>query len=81
MSTATKIEGSDVSGFDSSFLYFLLPEEKHSLTEEEDSEGTLVQPFPIPHKSLSVEIKGNKTDIVICSYDDHHFVSKRLPSA
>ncbi|XP_012081433.1 uncharacterized protein LOC105641481 isoform X2 [Jatropha curcas] len=35
---------------------------------------SLVQRFPVPHKNLSLNIKGNKTDIVICSYDDHFFV-------
>ncbi|EXC36383.1 hypothetical protein L484_000595 [Morus notabilis] len=30
--------------------------------------------FPVPHKTLSLEIKGKKTDIVICSYDDHFFI-------
>ncbi|KAK2973301.1 hypothetical protein RJ640_027944 [Escallonia rubra] len=31
-------------------------------------------PFPVPHKKLSLDIQGNKTDIVICSYDDHFLV-------
>ncbi|OVA17003.1 Proteasome assembly chaperone 3 [Macleaya cordata] len=31
-------------------------------------------PFPVPHKNLSLVIKGVKTDIVICSYDDHFLV-------
>ncbi|CAL2250516.1 unnamed protein product [Prunus armeniaca] len=30
--------------------------------------------FPVPHKKFSLEIKGNKTDVVICSYDDHFLV-------
>lgn len=30
--------------------------------------------FPVHQKQLSVDIKGNKTDIVICSYDDHFLV-------
>ncbi|EEF37668.1 uncharacterized protein LOC8289800 [Ricinus communis] len=33
-----------------------------------------LQHFPVPHKKFSVDIKGNKTDIVICSYDDHFLV-------
>ncbi|XP_031274285.1 uncharacterized protein LOC116132759 [Pistacia vera] len=32
------------------------------------------QSFPVPHKKFSVDIKGNKTDIVLCSYDDHFLV-------
>ncbi|XP_057997102.1 uncharacterized protein LOC110641894 isoform X2 [Hevea brasiliensis] len=36
--------------------------------------GSSVQRFPVPFKNLSLDIKGNKTDIVICSYDDHIFV-------
>ncbi|KAF7135200.1 hypothetical protein RHSIM_Rhsim08G0053800 [Rhododendron simsii] len=31
-------------------------------------------PFPVPHKKLSLDIKGNKTDVIICSYDDHILV-------
>ncbi|KAL5983567.1 hypothetical protein ACLOJK_017655 [Asimina triloba] len=31
--------------------------------------------FPVRHKSLSLDIKGNKTDIVLSSYDDHFLVS------
>ncbi|XP_043706456.1 uncharacterized protein LOC122656087 [Telopea speciosissima] len=30
--------------------------------------------FPVPHKKLSLDIKGNNTDVVICSYDDHFLV-------
>ncbi|CAN0924494.1 Proteasome assembly chaperone 3 [Linum grandiflorum] len=30
--------------------------------------------FPVPHQTFSVEIKGNKTDVVICGYDDHILV-------
>ncbi|XP_077244118.1 proteasome assembly chaperone-like protein [Tasmannia lanceolata] len=30
--------------------------------------------FPVPHSKLSLDIKGNKTNIVICSYDDHFLV-------
>ncbi|OMO69637.1 Proteasome assembly chaperone 3 [Corchorus olitorius] len=33
--------------------------------------GGLEQSFPVPHKNLSLEIKGNSTDIFICRYDDH----------
>ncbi|KAG8635022.1 hypothetical protein MANES_17G116000v8 [Manihot esculenta] len=36
--------------------------------------GSSVQQFTVPHKNLSLDIKGNKTDIVICSYDDHILV-------
>ncbi|XP_050221005.1 uncharacterized protein LOC126671287 [Mercurialis annua] len=35
---------------------------------------TSVQPFPVPHKKLFMNIQGRKTDIVICSYDDHFLV-------
>ncbi|XP_013610630.1 PREDICTED: uncharacterized protein LOC106317346 isoform X2 [Brassica oleracea var. oleracea] len=31
--------------------------------------------FPVCHRKVSLEIKGNKTEIVICSYDDHILVS------
>ncbi|KAA8530233.1 hypothetical protein F0562_004942 [Nyssa sinensis] len=31
-------------------------------------------PFPVPHNKLSLDIKGNKTDLVICSYDEHFLV-------
>ncbi|KAH7852845.1 hypothetical protein Vadar_030043 [Vaccinium darrowii] len=30
--------------------------------------------FPVPQKKLSLDIKGNKTEIIICSYDDHILV-------
>nr|GMD56235.1 proteasome assembly chaperone 3 [Ipomoea batatas] len=30
--------------------------------------------FPVRHKQFSLDIQGNKTDIVICSYDDHFLV-------
>ncbi|KAL5723690.1 hypothetical protein ACHQM5_007060 [Ranunculus cassubicifolius] len=30
--------------------------------------------FPVPHNKLSLDIKGIKTAIVICSYDDHILV-------
>ncbi|PSS35223.1 Proteasome assembly chaperone like [Actinidia chinensis var. chinensis] len=30
--------------------------------------------FPVPHKKLSLDVKGNKTDLVICSYEDHFLV-------
>ncbi|KAL8124333.1 hypothetical protein AgCh_012111 [Apium graveolens] len=30
--------------------------------------------FPVRQKKLSLDIKGNRTDIIICSYDDHIFV-------
>ncbi|CAA6671456.1 unnamed protein product [Spirodela intermedia] len=30
--------------------------------------------FPVPHKKVSVDVKGNKTDIVICSYENHFMV-------
>ncbi|KAL5566601.1 hypothetical protein UlMin_030345 [Ulmus minor] len=33
-----------------------------------------ISSFPVPHKQLSLEIKGNVTDVVICGYDDHFFV-------
>uniref|UniRef100_A0A0E0BA37 Uncharacterized protein n=2 Tax=Oryza TaxID=4527 RepID=A0A0E0BA37_9ORYZ len=36
-----------------------------------------VQPnaqFPVPHKSLSLDINGNKTDIVISKYEDNFMV-------
>ncbi|XP_009126000.1 uncharacterized protein LOC103850945 isoform X3 [Brassica rapa] len=31
--------------------------------------------FPVRHRKFSLEIKGNKTEIVICSYEDHILVS------
>ncbi|KAL5793187.1 hypothetical protein ACOSP7_001781 [Xanthoceras sorbifolium] len=36
--------------------------------------SSLSQQFPVPHKNFSVDIKGYKTDVVICSYDDHFLV-------
>ncbi|KAK6928346.1 Proteasome assembly chaperone 3 [Dillenia turbinata] len=30
--------------------------------------------FPVQSKKLCIEIKGNNTEIVICSYDDHFLV-------
>ncbi|XP_058082027.1 uncharacterized protein LOC131230222 [Magnolia sinica] len=30
--------------------------------------------FPVCHKNLSVDIKGNKTDVLLCSYEDHFLV-------
>uniref|UniRef100_A0A8R7R6Z8 Proteasome assembly chaperone 3 n=1 Tax=Triticum urartu TaxID=4572 RepID=A0A8R7R6Z8_TRIUA len=30
--------------------------------------------FPLPHRSLSLDIKGNKTDIVISRYEDNFLV-------
>ncbi|XP_073003063.1 uncharacterized protein [Typha latifolia] len=30
--------------------------------------------FPVTHKSISMEIKGSKTDIIICKYDDKFLV-------
>uniref|UniRef100_A0A5B6YPL6 Putative proteasome assembly chaperone 3 n=1 Tax=Davidia involucrata TaxID=16924 RepID=A0A5B6YPL6_DAVIN len=31
-------------------------------------------PIPVPHNKLSLDVKGNKTDLIICSYDDHFLV-------
>ncbi|KAA8548110.1 hypothetical protein F0562_004629 [Nyssa sinensis] len=36
--------------------------------------GSSGLPFPVPHNQLSLHIKGNKTDLVICSHDDHFLV-------
>ncbi|KAB1209168.1 Proteasome assembly chaperone 3 [Morella rubra] len=36
--------------------------------------GSSVPRFPVVYKSISVDIKGNKTDVVLCSYDDHFLV-------
>ncbi|XP_039135078.1 uncharacterized protein LOC120272330 [Dioscorea cayenensis subsp. rotundata] len=33
-----------------------------------------VDSFPVAHKNFSVNIKGNKTNIVICKYDDNFLV-------
>ncbi|KAG1334834.1 proteasome assembly chaperone 3 [Cocos nucifera] len=30
--------------------------------------------YPVAHKSISLDIKGNKTDIVICKHDDNFLV-------
>ncbi|XP_009131421.1 uncharacterized protein LOC103856091 [Brassica rapa] len=30
--------------------------------------------FPVRHRKVSLEAKGNKTEIVICSYEDHILV-------
>ncbi|XVF60289.1 hypothetical protein PTKIN_Ptkin08bG0033400 [Pterospermum kingtungense] len=36
--------------------------------------GDLDQRFPVPYKNLSLDIKGNSTDLVICRYEDHFLV-------
>ncbi|MCD9558784.1 hypothetical protein HAX54_016402 [Datura stramonium] len=36
--------------------------------------GEEVMDIPVQQKKLSLDIKGNKTDIVICAYDDHFLV-------
>ncbi|KDO66132.1 uncharacterized protein LOC102613818 [Citrus sinensis] len=36
--------------------------------------SVLEQNFPVVQKKLSVDLKRNKTDIIICSYDDHFLV-------
>ncbi|XP_010029162.2 uncharacterized protein LOC104419252 [Eucalyptus grandis] len=36
--------------------------------------GSSVAEFPVPQKTLALDIKGNKTDLVICRYDDHIMV-------
>ncbi|KAI9178099.1 hypothetical protein LWI28_022702 [Acer negundo] len=36
--------------------------------------SSLSQQFPVPHRNFSVDIKGYKTDVVICNYDDHFLV-------
>ncbi|KAJ7974579.1 Proteasome assembly chaperone 3 [Quillaja saponaria] len=33
-----------------------------------------VPDFPVPHRKLSLEIKGNKTEVVVSSYDDYFLV-------
>ncbi|XP_010550132.1 PREDICTED: proteasome assembly chaperone 3 [Tarenaya hassleriana] len=34
----------------------------------------LAENFPVRHRQFSLEIKGNKTDTVICNYEDHILV-------
>nr|XP_029123173.1 uncharacterized protein LOC109506396 [Elaeis guineensis] len=41
---------------------------------EIESDCRLSTHFPVTHKSISLDIKGNKTDIVICKYDDNFLV-------
>ncbi|KAJ4773497.1 Proteasome assembly chaperone 3 [Rhynchospora pubera] len=41
---------------------------------ETGSNNSLPTQFPVSHKSFSLNIKGNKTDIVICKYDDSFMV-------
>ncbi|KAI9111875.1 hypothetical protein K1719_017565 [Acacia pycnantha] len=36
--------------------------------------ATFLPPFPVPHKHLSLPIKGNKTEILISSYEDRFLV-------
>ncbi|KAJ8546336.1 hypothetical protein K7X08_018919 [Anisodus acutangulus] len=36
--------------------------------------GEEAMDIPVQQKKLSLDIKGNKTDIVICAYDDHFLV-------
>ncbi|KAK4282402.1 hypothetical protein QN277_013788 [Acacia crassicarpa] len=35
---------------------------------------TFLPSFPVPHKHLSLPIKGNKTEILISSYEDRFLV-------
>ncbi|CAN6485409.1 unnamed protein product [Victoria cruziana] len=30
--------------------------------------------FPVPHKEVTVDIKGIRTNIIICRYEDHYMV-------
>ncbi|XP_031476786.1 uncharacterized protein LOC116248247 [Nymphaea colorata] len=30
--------------------------------------------FPVPHREVTVDIKGIRTDIIICRYEDHYMV-------
>lgn len=30
--------------------------------------------FPVPHKKLTIDVQGNKIDLVICGYEDHFLV-------
>ncbi|KAK7291555.1 hypothetical protein RIF29_06795 [Crotalaria pallida] len=39
-----------------------------------DIDTSSAQQFPIPHKNFALEIKGNKTEISISSYEDHFLV-------
>lgn len=41
---------------------------------EIDSDCRVSTHFPVTHKSISLDIKGKKTDIVICKYDDNFLV-------
>ncbi|XP_041004618.1 proteasome assembly chaperone 3 isoform X1 [Juglans microcarpa x Juglans regia] len=36
--------------------------------------GSSAPRFPVTCKNFSLDIKGNKTDVVLCSYDDHFLV-------
>ncbi|XP_028771201.1 uncharacterized protein LOC114728457 [Neltuma alba] len=36
--------------------------------------ATFLPPFPVPHKHFSLPIKGNKTEILISSYEDRFLV-------
>ncbi|KAI0500356.1 hypothetical protein KFK09_018568 [Dendrobium nobile] len=38
------------------------------------SSSSLTTPFPVGYKKTSLEIKGNKTDVVVCRYDDYFLV-------
>ncbi|KAL0913541.1 hypothetical protein M5K25_017006 [Dendrobium thyrsiflorum] len=35
------------------------------------STSSLTTPFPVGYKKTTLEIKGNKTDVVVCRYDDY----------
>ncbi|KAI3938788.1 hypothetical protein MKW98_011940 [Papaver atlanticum] len=39
-----------------------------------DRQGHTSTNFPVPHKKISVDIKGIQTDIIISSYEDHILV-------
>lgn len=40
----------------------------------ETSTSTLAAHFPVAHKKTSLIIKGNKTDVIVCRYDDYFMV-------
>lgn len=56
------------------------PVERHSKSSIQAQEGAKrknmsnTAKFPVPYKQLTTTIKGIKTDLVLCSYDDHILV-------
>ncbi|KAK3413203.1 hypothetical protein EUGRSUZ_I01785 [Eucalyptus grandis] len=62
------------NGIACSFCALSLLQRKQSGRPSRECMGSSVAEFPVPQKTLTLDIKGNKTDLVICRYDDHIMV-------